>query len=150
MKKLLHLDCASLDAIDAGGAQIYAQLKWPACVYLRGAMGAGKTTLCQAMIAAAGYPDAVTSPTYNIIQEYPVQQGGNSATIYHMDLYRLEDPLELEFLGIEDLWNAHSMFLIEWPERAKGLLRSADYTIDIAVKQRNSKEVRELILRQTF
>lgn len=150
MKELLHLDSVSLDSIDQAGAQIYAQLKWPACVYLRGEMGAGKTTLCQSMIAAAGYPDAVTSPTYNIIQEYPVKLGSKSGTIYHMDLYRLEDPLELEFLGIEDLWNSQTMFLIEWPERAKGLLRNADYTVDIAVKKPISKEVRELILRQTF
>lgn len=150
MKELLHLDSVSLDSIDQAGAQIYAQLKWPACVYLRGEMGAGKTTLCQSMIAAAGYPDAVTSPTYNIIQEYPVKLGSKSGTIYHMDLYRLEDPLELEFLGIEDLWNSHTLFLIEWPERAKGLLRNADYTVDIAVKKPISKEVRELILRQTF
>lgn len=109
------------------GRQILNTLTFPCCVYLTGELGAGKTSLCQAIIHAAGYLGAVSSPTYNLIQEYPVSGG----TIYHMDLYRLEDPDELEYLAIEDLWSEDSLFLIEWPDKAQGRLYAADLSISI-------------------
>jgi len=61
-------------------------------------MGAGKTTLTKSIINTLGYQGEVTSPTYNLIQEYPV----NNGMVYHMDLYRLQDPEELSFLALED------------------------------------------------
>ena len=111
------------------GADLFALFRLPACVYLVGDMGVGKTTLCQAIIEAAGYCGVITSPTYNLIQEYEVEAG----TIYHMDLYRLEDPAEIEFLGLDDLWHRKSLFLIEWPSKGLGHLRSADLTISISL-----------------
>lgn len=120
------------------GRQIFSTLTFPCCVYLTGELGAGKTSLCQAIIHAAGYQGAVSSPTYNLIQEYPVSGG----TIYHMDLYRLEDPDELEYLAIEDLWSNNSLFLIEWPDKAQGRLHPADKRINIASKETKEGEVR--------
>jgi tRNA threonylcarbamoyladenosine biosynthesis protein TsaE len=135
----------SHNLLDTGkaGADIASHLTFPACVYLIGEMGAGKTTLTKSIIQAFGYEGEVTSPTYNLIQEYKVEQG----TIYHMDLYRLEDPSEIEFLAIEDLWSEHSLFLIEWPERAGKYLRKPSHEIVISKKFDQSEGARNIILK---
>ena len=125
----------TINDTEAIGAQLLRQFQLPACVYLVGEMGVGKTSLCQAIIRAAGYEGAVTSPTYNLIQEYPVQNG----TIYHMDLYRVEDPAEVEYLGLDDLWHSRSLFLIEWPSRGHGYLPLADHVISITYDADNSE-----------
>lgn len=129
-------NCISLHDTEQAGRAIAKQLRFPACVYLQGDLGAGKTTLCQSVIQGFGYQGSVTSPTYNLIQEYSVAQG----TIYHMDLYRLNDPAELEFLALEDLWCESSLFLIEWPSKGEGMLRSATHQIDI-VEGINTREI---------
>ena len=119
--------CENLTETQAVGRELWNMFGLPACIYLHGEMGAGKTSLCQSIILAAGYPGVVTSPTYNLIHEYPVPAG----TIYHMDLYRLDDPSELEFLGMEDLWQNDSLFLIEWPENGQRALQVADFHLSI-------------------
>ncbi len=117
----------SVEDTDKAGQKITHRLGFPACVYLQAAMGLGKTTLCKSIIQSFGYPGVVTSPTYNLIQEYSVTGG----TIYHMDLYRLQDPAELEYLGLADLWTARSLFLVEWPEHGQGFLPAATAQISI-------------------
>ncbi|MBL4673944.1 MAG: tRNA (adenosine(37)-N6)-threonylcarbamoyltransferase complex ATPase subunit type 1 TsaE [Arenicella sp.] len=124
------------------GRQIARQLVFPSCIYLHGDMGAGKTTLTKSIIQAFGYAGAVTSPTYNLVQEYPVDQG----VIYHMDLYRLEDPSEIEFLAVDDMWSERSLFLIEWPERAAGHLQAADCEIFINKAFDTSQDTRDITL----
>lgn len=119
--------CLDLAQTQAAGTEIFKQLTVPACVYVHGSMGAGKTSLCQAIIHAAGYTGTVTSPTYNLIHEYPVTGG----VIYHLDLYRLNDPAEIEYLGVTDLWREDSLLLIEWPLRGEGFLPKADFTVAI-------------------
>ena len=89
------------------GATIAEILSFPKCIYLDGAMGAGKTTLTASILAGLGYKGSVTSPTYNLVQEYQIGQG----TVYHMDLYRLEEPDELEYLAIDDL-GQKNLFLL--------------------------------------
>ncbi len=157
---LAEFESGSLEQTQSIAGTIYPMLQWPACVYLCGDMGAGKTTLSQALIAAAGYQGAVTSPTYNLIHEYPVEiepaasanseQVSVGGTIYHMDLYRLNDPEELEFLGVADLWSARSLFLVEWPERAKGILQEPHYVVEISKKYAKTEEVRNIHIYQTF
>ncbi|RBP49335.1 tRNA (adenosine(37)-N6)-threonylcarbamoyltransferase complex ATPase subunit type 1 TsaE [Arenicella xantha] len=119
--------CQSLDDTEAAGRAIAAQLTFPSCVYLDGAMAAGKTTLAKSIIHGLGYVGDVTSPTYNLVQEYPVRGG----TVYHMDLYRLEAPEELEFLALDDLWGEQSIFLVEWSERGVGWLPPATHRVEI-------------------
>ena len=109
------------------GETLWETISAPSCVYLEGGLGAGKTTLCQAIIESAGYSGSVTSPTYNLIHEYKV----GAITIYHMDLYRLEDPAELEYLGVADLWNGSSIFLVEWAERGLGYLPMPNFRVSI-------------------
>lgn len=123
----LEINVTTLSETQAAASQIMAHLSFPLCVYLNGEMGAGKTTLCKSLINAFGYAGEVTSPTYNLIQEYPIAQG----VIFHMDLYRLEDPSELEYLAIDDLWSDRSIFLIEWAERGAMFLQPADAEISI-------------------
>ena len=124
------------------GATIAEILSFPKCIYLDGAMGAGKTTLTASILAGLGYKGSVTSPTYNLVQEYQIGQG----TVYHMDLYRLEEPDELEYLAIDDLWTEESIFIIEWPSKGVGFLPKADISISIATYTKDDQEYREIIV----
>ncbi len=134
----------SLNETAEAARVIAEQLSFPACVYLHGQMGAGKTTLTGSLINAMGYQGAVTSPTYNLIQEYQVDEG----IVYHMDLYRLEDPAELEFLALEDLWSDHSMFLIEWPQNGASLLPPATIEIYLETLHDEGVKKRKIMLKK--
>ncbi len=124
----------SLLETEQAGQTIASLLNFPACVYLHGDMGAGKTTLTKSILLGLGYSGAVTSPTYNLIQEYDTAKG----VVYHMDLYRLDDPSEIEFLGLEDLWSERSLFLIEWPQKGHGFIPAANLDIRIEVDDANT------------
>ncbi|MBX2846675.1 MAG: tRNA (adenosine(37)-N6)-threonylcarbamoyltransferase complex ATPase subunit type 1 TsaE [Acidiferrobacterales bacterium] len=131
----------SLVETDQIGRQLAAEFVPPCCIYLQGDLGAGKTTLCKTIIQNLGYQGVVTSPTYNLIQEYPIA----NATIYHMDLYRLNSAAELEFLAITDLWTQDSLFLIEWPSNGQGYLPAATHRIDIKNIE-NSASIRDICI----
>ncbi len=83
-------------------------------VALRGALGAGKTTLAQAIARGAGVSDDVTSPTFALVHEY----AGRTSRVYHLDLYRLNGPQDLTNIGWDEIVNGDGIVLIEWPERA--------------------------------
>ena len=133
----------SLSETETIGCKLAALLSFPACVYLQGDMAAGKTTLAKSIINSLGYCGEVTSPTYNLIQEYPVNDG----VVYHMDLYRMEEPSELEYLAVADLWSANSLFLVEWAERGYGYLQPADLEIHISKIYRQGQLFRDIILK---
>ena len=95
---------------------------------LRGDLGAGKSTFARALIAAAGHEGAVPSPTYTLVEPYRV----SDKSIYHIDLYRVSDEEELEYLGWSDLDDGFC--IIEWPERAPGLLQQADLELRLTYK----------------
>jgi tRNA threonylcarbamoyladenosine biosynthesis protein TsaE len=92
------------------------------CIYLFGDLGAGKTTFVRGLLRGLGVTENITSPTFTIMNEYRV----GPLKVLHLDLYRLEDPEELEFLGLRDLFDDSTIMLVEWPERGSGFLPPAD------------------------
>ena len=96
-----------------------------AVVFLRGELGAGKTTLVRGILRAFGFRGAVKSPTYTLLEPY------DEYSVYHFDFYRIVDSRELEFIGVDEYMDAASIRLIEWPERAGTQLPVPD--VDIAL-----------------
>jgi tRNA threonylcarbamoyladenosine biosynthesis protein TsaE len=90
--------------------------------YLHGPLGAGKTSFTRALLTALGVGERVKSPTYSLIEGYVAQ--GRPA--WHLDLYRIADPAELEWLGLDALSEPAAIVLVEWPERGAGALPAAD------------------------
>lgn len=90
---------------------------------LSGEMGAGKTTLVHALCDILGVEDAVSSPTFALINQYSFDDNGTYRTIYHMDWYRLKDEEEAVHAGVEDcLLQKDNYSIIEWPEKATGII----------------------------
>ncbi len=94
-------------------------------VFLRGDLGAGKTTLVRAMLHALGYAGRVKSPTYALVELYEA----SGLHLRHFDLYRFRDPVEWEAAGFRDEFNGSNICLVEWPEKAQGLLPQEDIAI---------------------
>jgi tRNA threonylcarbamoyladenosine biosynthesis protein TsaE len=113
---------ADAQATEAFGARLAACCREGLLVFLHGDLGAGKTTLVRGFLRAAGCGGPVKSPTYTLVEPYSSQRGN----FYHLDLYRLSDAEELEWIGVRDLFDGEEVCLIEWPERGAGFLPEAD------------------------
>jgi tRNA threonylcarbamoyladenosine biosynthesis protein TsaE len=112
------LTLPDLEATAALGARIAAALRLGDAIALGGDLGAGKTTLARAILSALGVTEKMPSPTFTLVQRYDTPKG---LTVHHYDLYRIEDPQELDELGLDDALDEGAV-LIEWPERAGGRL----------------------------
>ena len=124
----MHLFLPDTDATEALG-QALARTRPPvAVVHLHGDLGAGKSTLARALLRALGVAGAIRSPTYTLVERYPVE-GGEA---WHLDLYRIGDAGELEFLGLDE--GAAELWLVEWPERGGAALPRADLQVDLSVE----------------
>ncbi|RAP57302.1 tRNA (adenosine(37)-N6)-threonylcarbamoyltransferase complex ATPase subunit type 1 TsaE [Oleiagrimonas sp. MCCC 1A03011] len=97
-------------------------------VYLYGDLGAGKTSLARAWLSALGAGDRIKSPTYSLIEPYTLDDGRPA---WHLDLYRIADPGELEWLGLDALADPRAVILIEWPQRGAGALPAADLSLHL-------------------
>ncbi len=115
-----------LDALDRG-----------LVIALEGELGAGKTALARAVITTLGHSGAVVSPSYTLIEPYEVA----GRRLHHLDLYRLSDPEELEYIGLREVDTERDWVLIEWAENGRGFLPAIDLTIALtyAGRARNAR-----------
>lgn len=96
-------------------------------IYLEGQLGAGKTCLVRGFISGLGYEGKVKSPSYSLIEPYLIQ----GRQVYHFDFYRINDPQELELIGINEYFAENAICLVEWPELAAKLLPVPDLEIKL-------------------
>lgn len=126
MSAALHLhDTAATEAL---AAALVATMPARAVVHLRGDLGAGKSTFARAFLRTLGVTGAIRSPTYTLVERYPLADGEAA----HLDLYRLADAAELDFLGLDELASHARLWLVEWPERGGRGLPGPDLTIALA------------------
>jgi tRNA threonylcarbamoyladenosine biosynthesis protein TsaE len=125
----MRLHLPSTAATDRLGAALATSRPPRAIVHLRGDLGAGKSTLARALLRALGVVGAIRSPTYTLVERYPLPGGGDAL---HLDLYRIGDAGELEFLGLDPAEG--TLWLVEWPERGASALPSPDLAIELALE----------------
>lgn len=111
----------------AFGTRLARCIEGSALVFLEGDLGAGKTTLVRGFLRGLGHEGAVKSPTYTLIEPYQLAAG----SVYHIDLYRVADADELEYLGLREILAETAVTLIEWPERGRGWLPGPDLLIHV-------------------
>lgn len=126
-------------AMDLLGAALARSVALPAVLYLEGDLGAGKSTLARALLRTLGVQGAIRSPTYTLVERYPLA-GGEA---WHLDLYRIADAAELDFLGLDEA--VCNLWLIEWPEKGGQGLPPAD--LHVALKMAGAG--REAVLHPT-
>ncbi|WP_198244641.1 tRNA (adenosine(37)-N6)-threonylcarbamoyltransferase complex ATPase subunit type 1 TsaE [methane-oxidizing endosymbiont of Gigantopelta aegis] len=136
---MTQISLANAKATERLGAILWQVLPPSCLVFLYGDLGAGKTTLVRGLLRAAGYHGTVKSPTYTLVEEYRLAQ----RTVYHFDLYRLTDPEELEWIGMDDYLRDNSLCLIEWPQMGQGFLPAADVIIRLEIDKQQRQAVLE-------
>jgi tRNA threonylcarbamoyladenosine biosynthesis protein TsaE len=109
------------------GERLGRQIVPPLVITLEGDLGAGKTTLAKAICAGYGVTEEVTSPTFALVHVYDAPR----SAVYHVDLYRLDSPKDLQNIGWDDLMQADALLIIEWPERAGDLLPATHLPIQL-------------------
>lgn len=118
LKKMVETEAEMLTL----GAKLSAALPAGFVMYLHGTLGAGKTTLTRGILRGFGHEGKVKSPTYTLVEPYML----TPRSIYHFDLYRLRDPMELEYMGIHDYFTDTAICVIEWPDKGGSQLPPAD------------------------
>ena len=110
------------------GAQFAQKLQPGLTIYLHGDLGVGKTTFTRAVLLGLGHTGKVKSPTYNLLESYALAK----FNLYHFDLYRFTDEEEWHHAGFREYFNADSVCMIEWPEKAQHVLPAADLDISLS------------------
>lgn len=135
---MLSIKLKNTVATEKFGKQLSTTLSSPCLVLLKGELGAGKTTLVRGFLRGLGVVESIKSPTFTLVESYPVTQG----TVYHFDLYRIVDPKELEVIGFREYFDQKSLVFIEWPEQGAEYIPAPD--LEIALKV--IPEGREMLL----
>lgn len=111
-----------------GGPLLELSRAGPMCIALEGDLGSGKTSWVRAMLHGLGYAGRVVSPTYTLLEPYSLGE----FTVLHLDLYRLSDPGELEYLGLQDMLCPGTVICVEWPRRGRGVLPQPDLELEFS------------------
>ena len=121
----------------AFGEKLASSLQAGLLIAISGELGSGKTTLARGMLRGLGYGGKVKSPTYTLVEHYKLSR----LNLYHFDFYRFKDAQELLEAGLRDNFDGRNVCVVEWPERAQGLLPPADLSISL-VEERNGRRIR--------
>ena len=138
---MTQITIPSIEKIDSAARQLTDMLGTRRKVAFFGEMGAGKTTLIQAVCKVLGVEDTVASPTFALINEYFTKDG---VSVYHFDLYRIEDITEVYDLGYEDYFYSDAYCFIEWPEKVMELIPEDVLLLEIKVMDDGSRVVLSL------
>ena len=140
LRDVQQITTHSTEETIAFGRTLAEFLTPPKLVLLRGDLGEGKTTLVKGIAAGFGAAaeEDVTSPTFTLVHEYR----GPKANLYHIDLYRIDTPRELETLGLEDLRSENSILLIEWGEKFPRLQQDQDVEIALEREGENGRRIK--------
>lgn len=128
--------CSPEETIEFG-IEIGKKLRGGDIVAYRGRMGAGKTTFTRGMAIGMGLDDEVTSPTFSLVNEY----NGKKLTLYHFDMYRIENGNDLETTGFYDYMGSDSVIAVEWSENIADILPKGTIYIDIINSDDNIREI---------
>ncbi len=110
------------------GQKLGVSLQAGSVVFLRGDLGAGKTTLARGILRGLGFTDDVTSPSFTLVEPYE----NDAVSVFHFDLYRVEDVQELENIGFRDFFDGRNICVIEWPEKAHNALPQPTLSVKIS------------------
>ena len=138
---MIRIEIPSVEQIDDAARQLVKKFEGHKKVAFAGEMGAGKTTLIQAVCRVLGVKDIVSSPTFALINEYFTSEG---ASIYHFDLYRIEHISEMYDMGYEDYFYSDAWCFIEWPEKAADLMPPDLLFLRIDVNGDGSRTVKSI------
>jgi tRNA threonylcarbamoyladenosine biosynthesis protein TsaE len=128
---MLNLHLPDESATQSLGAALAATAPISGWLALHGDLGAGKTTLVRSFLRALGYAGRVVSPTYTLVETYDITGKTSGRRIAHYDLYRLNDPEELEWMGAREDFGGDTLCLVEWPERGAGVLPPPDLELHL-------------------
>ena len=124
------------------GLEIGKKLQPGSVVALHGPLGAGKTTLAKGIARSLNIEEALTSPSFTLIAEYEGSREGNPVTLYHIDLYRISHPQEIEDLGMEEILNGEGICVIEWAEKASEFLPESTIRVEIVIEDKGRRQIK--------
>ena len=134
-----HISITTLKEIDQAAHSFLEAMGEAKVIAFSGEMGAGKTTFIQALCRKLGITVEVNSPTFSLVNQYFTPEGHS---IFHFDLYRIEDPAELFDMGYEEYFFSGELCFIEWPEKASHLIPEEALRVEIVVGENESREIR--------